>query len=468
MWLGGNCRCTAAGVASPAPSEFCRAYFQLMTLIERFRSHLAGLGLDSRRALVAVSGGPDSVVLLDLLVRTQDLHRLELTVAHVDHGIHPDSPRVAERVRALARAFALPFESGRLDLGPSGETLARARRYAWLEAARERIGADVILTAHHADDQVETVLMRVLAGSGPAGLAGMASVSGSLVRPLLPFRRQELAAYLEEWGLGAWLDPANSDSRHLRSWVRCEVLPLLEGRLPDVDANLLTVSAQAARDRAAWDAVLDALPGLDLRIEPEAISVAASALAGYDSVLGQAVVLAAARRIGCRLGPSRVGRIFALLESGVSGARVPLGARWTAELTFGRLRLAAEESAPRVDAWTLEGGQGERAWGRWRFRWEMAAAPEQQDRIGLSAWFTPDSLTVRAWVPGEKLKPLGGTGRRLIVRCFQEVRVPRSRRGSWPVLAQSDDVIWIPGVCRSDARVPVRGTEALRVDAEYT
>ncbi|HVD33438.1 MAG TPA: ATP-binding protein, partial [Gemmatimonadales bacterium] len=66
-----------------------------MTLIERFRSHLAGLGLDSRRALVAVSGGPDSVVLLDLLVRTQDLHRLELTVAHVDHGIHPDSPRVA-------------------------------------------------------------------------------------------------------------------------------------------------------------------------------------------------------------------------------------------------------------------------------------------------------------------------------------------------------------------------------------
>ena len=146
---------------------------------------------------------------------------------------------------------------------------------------------------------------------------------------------------------------------------------------------------------------------------------------------------------------------------------MPLGARWTAELTFGRLRLAADESAPEVDAWTLEGGRGEREWGRWRFRWELAAAPEQQDRIGLSAWFTPDFLTVRSWAPGEKLKPLGGTGRRLIVRCFQEVRVPRSRRGSWPVLAHSDGVIWIPGVCRSDARVPAGGTEALRVDAEY-
>jgi tRNA(Ile)-lysidine synthase len=74
---------------------------------------------------------------------------------------------------------------------------------------------------------------------------------------------------------------------------------------------------------------------------------------------------------------------------------------------------------------------------------------------------------VRGWLPGERLRPLGGTGRRLIVRCFQEVRVPRSRRDSWPVLAQSGDVIWIPGVCRSGARLPAGGTEALRVDAEY-
>jgi tRNA(Ile)-lysidine synthase len=438
-----------------------------MTLIEQFRTHWTSLDLPSGRALVAVSGGPDSVALLDLLARSRDAHGSELIVAHVDHGIHPDSRRVAEQVRELANAYGLQFEGGRLRLGSAaGETAARQERYAWLDATRMRVGAQYIVTAHHADDQVETVLMRVLEGSGPAGLAAMAPVNGCLVRPLLAFRRSQLLLYLEDAGLEAWLDPANADSRHLRSWIRSELLPLVRTRLPEVDARLERVVRQAARDRAAWDAVLDALPSLDLQVEPEAISVAASALAGYDSALAQAVVLAAARRIGCRLGPSRVGRICALLKSGVSGARVPLGARWTAELTFGRLRLAADES-PGVDAWTLEGGRGERAWGRWRFRWELATAPEQQDRVGLSAWFTPDSLTVRAWAPGEKLKPLGGTGRRLIVRCFQEVRVPRSRRGSWPVLAQYDDVIWIPGVCRSDARVPARGTEALRVDAEY-
>jgi tRNA(Ile)-lysidine synthetase-like protein len=209
------------------------------------------------------------------------------------------------------------------------------------------------------------------------------------------------------------------------------------------------------------------LPGLDLREEPGAISVAAPALAGYDSPLGQAVILAMARHIGCRLGPSRLGRVLLLLPSRSSGARVPLGSGYTAELSFGRLRLAAPEPDHDAQPWALAGERGEGVWGRWRFRWELALAPEQQDRADLRAWFTADPLIVRAWNPGERLKPLGGTGRRLIVRCFQDGKIPRSRRGAWPVLAQHDDIIWIPGVCRSDIGMPARGTEALRVDAEY-
>jgi tRNA(Ile)-lysidine synthase len=146
---------------------------------------------------------------------------------------------------------------------------------------------------------------------------------------------------------------------------------------------------------------------------------------------------------------------------------VPLGGHWIAELGFGRLRLSPAEPEPAVEPWPLVDHRGEGIWGRWKFRWGPATAPERQDRMGLSAWFTPDPLTVRRWAPGEKVRPLGATGRRLVVRCFQEVRVPRSRRGSWPVLAQSNDVLWIPGVCRSGTRIPAAGTEALRVDAEY-
>ena len=91
----------------------------------------------------------------------------------------------------------------------------------------------------------------------------------------------------------------------------------------------------------------------------------------------------------------------------------------------------------------------------------------QQERAAGSAWFTLDPVTVRGWEAGEKLKPLGGQGRRLVVRCFQEERVPRSRRESWPVLIQGDDLIWIPGVCRSALRLPAPGTASLRVDAQY-
>ena len=439
-----------------------------MKLLERFQQSLAGLELQGRRALVAVSGGPDSVALLDLLVRSGNAHRLTLIVAHLDHGIHQDSSRVAEQVVQLARSYGLPTEVGRVELGPNaGETEARASRYRWLESLRLRVGADFILTAHHADDQAETVLMRLLAGSGPAGLAGMASLSGVVVRPLLSFRRTELTSYLRERGLTAWSDPANADPRHLRSWLRTEVIPLLRRRVPGLDEHLVHVARQAARDRTAWNAVLDALPELDVLVEHGTISVAASALAGYDSHLAQSLVLAAARRVGCTLGPSRIGRIFDLLEHQWSGAGAPLGSGWSAELSFGRLRIAKDQLTEASSSWDLAGHRGEREWGRWVFRWHLGTAPAQQERGGLSAWFTPDPLTVRAWTAGEKLRPLGGTGRRLIVRCLQDERVPRSRRGTWPVLAESADVIWIPGVCRSDARIPAAGTEALRVDAEY-
>lgn len=439
-----------------------------MTLIELFRRQIVTLALPPGQAIVAVSGGPDSVALLDLLVQTREAHGLDLVVAHADHGIHPDSDRVAEQVRALAASYGLQAEIGRLELGAEAtETEARMARYEWLEGARRRAGASVILTAHHADDQVETVLMRVLAGSGPAGLAGMASVRGEVVRPLLGFTRADLLRHLQETGLQSWNDPANADPRHFRSWLRHQLLPMLRRRLPEVDSRIQRISRQAGRDRAAWDAVLEALPELDFVAESDGISVAAPSLGGYDSALGQAVILAAARRAGCQLGPVRLGRVLALVEAGESGSQVPLGGGWTAELGFGRLRIGRSVPTSRHSAWSLEGQRGQGSWGGWIIRWAVATVPDRQERTGMSAWFTFDPLTVRDWSPGEKVRPLGGAGRRLVVRCFQEVKVPRSRRQSWPVLAQDQKIIWIPGVCRSDALVPARGTEALRVDAEH-
>jgi tRNA(Ile)-lysidine synthase len=440
-----------------------------MTLLEDFRAHLAALELLPARALVAVSGGPDSVVLLHLLVATRELHRLELVVAHFDHGIHAESADVASAVGALAARYGLPCEQGRGALGAgAGETAARAARYAWLEATRFQLGAEVVITAHHADDQVETVLMRALKGSGPAGLAGMAVKRGVLVRPLLPFRRAALLRYLRAEGLAAWGDPANQDPRHLRSWLRGDVLPALRARLPRVDDALLRLGRQAGRGRAAWNAVLDLLPGLDFRLEHHGFSVAARPLSGYDSALGETVLMSAARRVGCGLGPTRAGRVLGLAARGASGTSMPLGEGWTAELAFDRLTVTRGEPDDGLLTWPLEGAAGEGVWGRWRVRWSREPAPDRQERAGLAAWFAPAPLVIRPWSAGERLRPLGGTGRRLLVRCFQDARVARSRRASWPVLAGPGGVVWIPGVSRSDALLPEPGTEALRVDAEHT
>jgi tRNA(Ile)-lysidine synthase len=439
-----------------------------MDLVAEFLAHLATLDLPAGKGLVAVSGGPDSVALLDLLVRTRESHGLELIVGHVDHGIHPDSGGVAEQVRALSGRMGLPFELGHLALAAhAGETLARAGRLAWLEETGARVGAQTIFLAHHADDQIETVLMRVMEGSGPAGLAGMAAVQGSLVRPLLPFRRTDLLRHLRKAGLTAWSDPANSDPRHLRSWIRTELRPILQRRIPQLDNKLQRLSTQARLDRSAWDAVLDTAPGLDVRRDGDAISVDASAVRGYPSVLQQAIIRALARRLGCTVGPTRVQRVLQLNAAERSGARVPLGSSWIAELTFDRLRIAALPSAPAAAPWDLTSTSGEGLWGRWRFHWERGAAPAEQERRSRSAWFTLDPVTVRGWQPGEKMRPLGLAGRRLVVRCFQEEKVPLSRRSSWPVLIQQDELVWIPGVCRSAVRLPSPGTEAIRVDAEY-
>jgi tRNA(Ile)-lysidine synthase len=438
-----------------------------MDLPDQFRAHLASLALPGGPALVAVSGGLDSIVLLDLLHRTSDGTR-ELIVAHADHGIHPDSGAVAARVSAFAAGLGLRCEVARLGLGPeTGETSAREARYGWLLQLRERVGAALIFAAHHADDQVETVLMRALEGTGPAGLAGMRPVAGPLVRPLLHFRRAELARYARAGELSVWVDPANSDPRHLRSWLRCDLLPAIRRRLPAVDDRLLRLAAQAGRERRAWDAVLELLPGLDPREEPEGISVAAAPLAAYDSALAQTVITAAARRAGFPVGSGRAASVRRLAAGGESGREVPLGGGWRAELSFGRLRIVRASAAPEMRDLALTGPSGEGSWGEWRITWRRDVAPERQDRASRTAWFSGDDLVVRSWLPGDRVRPIGGSGRRLVVRCFQDARVPRRRRAEWPVLAASDVVVWIPGVCRSDALVPSPGAEALRVDVEH-
>jgi tRNA(Ile)-lysidine synthase len=416
---------------------------------------------------VAVSGGADSLALLDLLIRSPAARDLALHVAHLDHGIHPESDRVADQVRIIAARYQLPCHVGRLDLGPAAsETVARSARYAWLHDTAREVSAELIFTAHQQDDQVETILMRALRGSGPAGLAGIAPRQGMLVRPLLPFRREELAAYLRGTDLEAWDDPANRDYRHERSWIRGELLPALRRRLPQVDRRILALGRQAAAQRAAWDAVLERLPDLDLQRACDGVSVAASPLHGYDSSALRALLSAFGRRVGCQLGPARAARVARLLAGGRSGAVAELGNGFVAELSFGRLRLRRGLGHPA--SWTpgvIAGIGGSSLAGAWQIRWRMESAPDRLERNPASSWFTLGSYTVRPWRAGDRIRPLGAIGRRLVVRCMQDARIARSERAAWPVIEAAGRIVWVPGVCRSADALPGPQQPALRIDA---
>lgn len=196
---------------------------------ELFAASLAQLQLSPGAWLVAVSGGPDSVALLQLLAEQVPAMGIRPIVAHIDHGIHPESVAVASLVERHAARLGLDFTTTGLNLGADAtETAARQARYDALRSLATQAGAQGIITAHHEGDQVETVLMRVLRGSGPVGLGGMEPVGdGPVIRPALGMPRGALAAITEAMRLEHWLDPANQDPAHLRSWIRGSIIPRL-------------------------------------------------------------------------------------------------------------------------------------------------------------------------------------------------------------------------------------------------
>ena len=199
-----------------------------------------------------------------------------------------------------------------------------------------------------------------------------------LLIPLLPFTREELAAHVREHELATHDDPANRDPRHLRSWLRHAILPQLEERLgARVRGDLARLGKAAARDRRAWDSVLDRLPDLDLHAAAESCDVARSGLRAYDDALAVAVLRAAARRVGLVLGPQRARRLLELAHR-PSGRRLELGAGWHAEVAFDRLRIYRPAAAARAVA--PRATRGVAHFGDYAVKWGPATAPQRMAR----------------------------------------------------------------------------------------
>lgn len=436
-----------------------------------------GLLRGGERVVVAVSGGADSVALLHLLWRWQQELGLSLHVAHLNHRLRREAEEEAEFVRRLAQDLGLPVTVGEEEVrrqvrrGESLEDVARRVRRRFLLEVAKAAAADKIALGHHANDQAETVLLHLLRGSGPSGLAGMAWQQGPFIRPLLAVTRAEIEAYCAENALPYLHDPSNADPVFLRNRIRWELLPLLAAHYnPNIVAALGQTAAILAEEDRYLETELDRFwPSLLLPSPAGQVRLRAAGLA--------ALPLALQRRAVRRAFFALVGRedhfltfrhvedvLAVLLTRPGRQLHLPQGitaAREGEELVLARGHGPLAPVAPgwpicrrlpvpgeiRFGHWLIgalvgEGGQ-EAGWGsgRWEARCDLARLPLP--------------LFVRFWQPGDYFWPLGLGGRKKLQDFFVDAKVPRAERHHIPLVVCPQGIVWVVGY-RLDERFKVR------------
>ena len=350
-------------------------------LAARFRTHLLDSGWleEASSVVAAVSGGLDSTTLLHLLRFGGAAGSLPVHAAHLDHRMRPESGADAAWLAEVCEEWGVAFHL-RAAPGPvRTEADGRELRYAFLAGVARELGeGTVVMTAHTADDQAETVLFRIARGSGPRGLAGIRpGRSPSLVRPLLPFRRRELEAYAARHDIPYREDPSNRDPRWTRNRIRHEILPALEAAVPGASAALVSVAETSRGETAALDALLDeriealaAPTGTDtgLRFGREALA------ALPDPVL-TVLLRRAAARLGGRPGRAATADLLRFVRESPSGKAITLAGGVTVSHDHGCVQVRPAGAAGTAPAGDSPG------WGR-RLRRVVYTAGDIRRRVG--------------------------------------------------------------------------------------
>ena len=429
----------------------------LIPTIERsLRRHAMLAGGET--VLVAVSGGPDSVALLATLTALAPAWRLTLHVLHVDHGLRADSARDAEFVRALGTRLGVPVDVERVQVGAgSVEAAARTARYAALEAWADRVGASRIAVGHTADDQAETVLMRVLGGAGVRGLAAIPPVRGRIIRPLIDVRRSAVREALTAAGLEWVEDPSNRDPKFLRNRIRHELLPLLAA---SYHADVVPALADVARlARETVDALERTATGELARlaaVEADALTLSRAALAALPAPVAAEMLRQAAARFGSRAplrawahrGLQRVlateapRRPFKLggVTVEVSGDRLRVGARRASVLASRVLAVPGRVELPEIG----------RALEARRLPAAGYTIPRSSDRVAFDAAGVSSALTIRRRRRGDRFDAFGA-GERRLKSFLIDAKVPRWERDRLPLVELDGRILWVAGLRRGTA-----------------
>ena len=423
--------------------------------------------------IVAVSGGPDSVCLLHVLHELKNELPIHLVVAHFDHGLRPsEDESETDFVRGLAESLSLPFETakGRLlarRTPGSGEEAARNARYAFLERVRKKREAQKIALGHNLNDQAETILMRLLRGSGPSGLTGIPPCrERSIIRPLIEIERSEIENYLKARKLTSVTDSSNLKTDYLRNKIRLELMPLLEGQQPQL-VRLLGRTAEILRDE---DDYLERIAQAWLTRNMELSShgtyrVPVTSFLGLPVALKRRVIrngIGKAKRDLRRISWDHIEAIRRLAQAEKPQAALDLPGRLTVKRTYDHLIFSASvKKKPRPFHYALVGT------GTYHLKeiGKTISVEEIKNRKGLLLRRSPRTafldaerlrfpLTLRTFKPGDRFIPFGMKGHKKLKDFFVDLKVPLEERRSTPILCCDDRPVWVCGF-RIDDRFKV-------------
>lgn len=430
---------------------------KLLSAIERHRMAQSG-----QRWGVAVSGGRDSLALLEALVELSDQLDIRLGVAHFNHGLRGEESDADEAfVRERAAALGLPMECEAAVPGATEgrnlEAAARQARYAFFERLLQQGTFDRIATGHTQSDQAETVLFRVLRGTGIAGLSAVRPVRGpGIVRPLIHVSRREVVEWLEHRGSSWREDASNQDLRFSRNRLRHDLLPRLRSEWnPQVDQALARLGAQAAAEESYWDGVVtEALQSLASARDAGSVEIdCLAARALHPAVLRRCLDRLArrAKASGRQFDAQALEQLAAMIQSsGPKQVRLPgLTARRSCDILLLRSESPSTPVAP-VEA----SAPGDLAApdGLSRVLLRLADQSEPGDGRSLLNYNRLSRLHLRAWQPGDRL---AGEAQMPLRELFRDSRVPSWERERWPVLAgfsgRESVVVWSRGFGASQA-----------------
>jgi len=423
--------------------------------------------------LAAVSGGPDSMAMLSMLDALSTELQFRLAVAHFDHGLRDEADEEKTLVKRFARARGLTFYAGGTDVGAKAEgtddtieEAARKARYAFLQRVAGEIHADRIATGHTSDDQVETVLMRILRGTGIRGLGGIPVKRGKIIRPILGLSREDTAEYCEAAGVPHAIDPSNSDPRFFRNQLRSELLPVLRKTYEGVEGNLLRLARNATDVTAEIRARTRPLLAQSLKKEADKRWVLdVSKLYALDDT--SLVVLFGdlfAENIGCDLDFSRphYEQLIKLVrDTRASGKKLNLpGLTVTKEyenliVTCGRTNATVEAALESRATLTFP---GETAAAGYKVKTEIIDS-DDIDALTLKAdkdvaYFPLQRLklplVLRSPATGDRIRPFGMSGSKKLSDVFTDKKIPGRRRRKSLVVTDADEILWLVGVTTSE------------------